>query len=227
MKKNILIVEDEPSIVTLIQYNIMQADFGAEVAFNGEEAIEKALTGSFDLIVLDLMLPKIEGIEVCQMLRQKGNVTPIIMLTAKDSEHDKIQGLELGADDYLTKPFSPKELIARINAVLRRTANQIGKEDKIQIRDIVIHPEKYEAFIKGEALSLKRKEFELLLYLMRHKNQILSRSTLLQAIWEFDFMGDTRIVDVQISNLRDKIELDTKKPTYIKTVRGFGYKLEE
>jgi len=227
LKQNILIVEDEPSIVTLIQYNLIQAGYTTEVAFNGQEAMDKLEVDSYDLIVLDLMLPKINGIEVCRKLRQREDFTPVIMLTAKDSEYDKIHGLEVGADDYLTKPFSPKELIARIKAVLRRLDTYTEHEDKLQVGDIEMYPERFEAFFKGELLSLKRKEFEVLLYLIRHKNQILSRSTLLQAIWGFDFVGDTRIVDVQISSLRDKIEVDTKKPTYIKTVRGFGYKLED
>lgn len=205
----------------------MQAGFNTEIAFDGEEAIKKAQTNSYDLIVLDIMLPKKDGIEVCRTLRKQENFIPIIMLTAKDTEYDKIHGLEIGADDYLTKPFSPKELIARIKAVLRRADKYEKKSDKLQVGDIELYPEQFEAFFKGEPLSLKRKEFELLHYLMRHKNQILSRSTLLQAIWEFDFLGDTRIVDVQISNLRDKIEEDTKNPIYIKTVRGFGYKLED
>lgn len=227
VESHILIVEDEPSIVTLIQYNLTQAGFLTEVAFNGEEALEKMATKTYDLIVLDIMLPKKDGVEVCRQLRQEQNLTPVIMLTAKDTEYDKIHGLEIGADDYLTKPFSPKELIARIKAVLRRTGRDGQTAKRLHVGDIEIYPERFEAFLKSEPLSLKRKEFEVLLFLMRHQNQILSRSTLLQAIWEFDFVGDTRIVDVQISNLRDKIEADSKKPQYIKTVRGFGYKLEE
>lgn len=226
MESHILIVEDEPSIVTLIQYNLTQAGFITDVAYNGEEALKKLTEKTYDLIVLDIMLPKVDGVDVCRQLRRDENLVPIIMLTAKDTEYDKIQGLEIGADDYLTKPFSPKELIARIKAVLRRTGMDGRVPKQLQVGDIVIYPERFEAFLKSEPLTLKRKEFEVLLFLMRHQNQILSRSTLLQAIWEFDFVGDTRIVDVQISNLRDKIEADSKKPQYIKTVRGFGYKLE-
>lgn len=232
LSRTILIVEDEPSIVTLIKYNLEKEGFTTEVAMNGESAIKIAESNpEIDLIVLDLMLPKMDGIEVCKTLRMNQNFVPIIMLTAKDAEYDKIHGLEMGADDYLTKPFSPKELIARINAILRRTELQTNEENNeaasINIGDLEIYPKKFEAYFKGELLELTRKEFELLVYLAEHKGQILSREQLLSSVWDYDFVGDTRIVDVQVSHLREKIEEDTKHPQYIKTVRGFGYKMED
>lgn len=232
LTRTILIVEDEPSIVTLIKYNLEKEGFITEVAMNGESAIKIAESNpEIDLIVLDLMLPKMDGIEVCKTLRMNQNFVPIIMLTAKDAEYDKIHGLEMGADDYLTKPFSPKELIARINAILRRTELQTNEENNeaasINIGDLEIYPKKFEAYFKGELLELTRKEFELLVYLAEHKGQILSREQLLSSVWDYDFVGDTRIVDVQVSHLREKIEEDTKHPQYIKTVRGFGYKMED
>ncbi len=229
LSRTILIVEDEPSIVTLIKYNLEKEGFSTEVALNGEDAIKLAESKpEIDLIVLDLMLPKIDGIEVCKTLRKNNNFVPIIMLTAKDAEYDKIHGLEMGADDYLTKPFSPKELIARINAILRRTNRKLeDKSTSIKIGELEIFPKKFEAYFQGELLELTRKEFELLVYLAEHKGQILSREQLLSSVWDYDFVGDTRIVDVQVSHLREKIEEDTKHPKYIKTVRGFGYKMED
>lgn len=229
LSRTILIVEDEPSIVTLIKYNLEKEGFSTEVALNGEDAIKLAESKpEIDLIVLDLMLPKIDGIEVCKTLRKNNNFVPIIMLTAKDAEYDKIHGLEMGADDYLTKPFSPKELIARINAILRRTDRKsVDESTSIKIGELEIFPKKFEAYFKGELLELTRKEFELLVYLAEHKGQILSREQLLSSVWDYDFVGDTRIVDVQVSHLREKIEEDTKHPKYIKTVRGFGYKMED
>ena len=229
MERTILIVEDEPSIVTLIKYNLEKAGFLTDVVYNGEDAIKKTEENKFDLIVLDLMLPKMDGMEVCKTIRKNKNYIPILMLTAKDDEYDKIYGLEMGADDYLTKPFSPKELIARINAILRRTEQRTENAAPLvlEVGDIKVHPDRFEAFFKGDLLELTRKEFELLVYLIQHKGQILSREQLLSSVWEYDFVGDTRIVDVQVSHLRDKIEADSKNPTYIKTVRGFGYKLED
>ena len=229
MNRTILIVEDEPSIVTLIKYNLEKAGFLTDVVYNGEDAIKKIEKSTFDLIVLDLMLPKMDGMEVCKTIRKNNNYIPILMLTAKDDEYDKIYGLEMGADDYLTKPFSPKELIARINAILRRTEQRSENVAPLvlEVGDIKVHPDRFEAFFKGDPLELTRKEFELLVYLIQHKGQILSREQLLSSVWEYDFVGDTRIVDVQVSHLRDKFETDSKNPTYIKTVRGFGYKLED
>ncbi len=229
MEEKVLIVDDEQSIVTLLQYNIEKSGFKTDIAFSGLEGLEKASTGSYDLIILDLMLPGMEGTEVCKALRQKQIDTPILMLTAKDEEFDKVLGLELGADDYLTKPFSPKEVVARIKAILRRSKkrDETGNETYIKIAELMVYPQQYEASIKGETLTFTRKEFELLLYLAKHKGKVLSRDQLLSAVWNYDFVGDTRIVDVHISHLREKIEPDTKHPVYIKTIRGLGYKMEE
>ena len=231
MAQHILIVDDEESIVTLLKYNIEQAGFTTEVAYTGKDALDKANEQVFDLIVLDVMLPEMDGMEVCKQMRQKQVQTPILMLTAKDDEFDKVLGLELGADDYLTKPFSPREVVARIKAILRRVtyhSNSSEEErESFKIADLMVYPEQYEATVKGEGLILTPKEFELLLYLTRNKGRVLSRDQLLSAVWNYDFVGDTRIVDVHISHLREKIEPDTKKPVYIKTIRGLGYKMED
>ncbi len=229
MEEKVLIVDDEQSIVTLLQYNIEKSGFKTDTAFDGIDGLQKASSGEFDLIILDLMLPGMEGTDVCKALRQKQIDTPILMLTAKDDEFDKVLGLELGADDYLTKPFSPKEVVARIKAILRRSKTRESSEDQpfIKISDLLIYPQQYEATIKGDALSFTRKEFELLHYLAKHKGKVLSRDQLLSAVWNYDFVGDTRIVDVHVSHLREKIEPDTKHPVYIKTIRGLGYKMEE
>ncbi|MFD1067420.1 response regulator transcription factor [Oceanobacillus locisalsi] len=228
MDKEILIVDDEQSIVTLLKYNIENAGFTTDVAYDGEEAYEKASSNRYELIILDLMLPKLDGIEVCRKLRKNDMDTPILMLTAKDEEIDKILGLELGADDYLTKPFSPKEVVARVKAIIRRSQRPEGDYfQSLRIKDLTIYPERYEAEIKEELITFTRKEFELLYYLAKHKGKVISRDQLLSSVWDYDFMGDTRIVDVHVSHLRDKIEPDSKKPVYIKTVRGLGYKLEE
>jgi two-component system, OmpR family, alkaline phosphatase synthesis response regulator PhoP len=235
MKNKVLIVDDEPSILTLLQYNLEQAGYEVITAMDGVTGKELAEKEFPDLIILDLMLPKLDGMEVCKQLRQIKVMTPILMLTAKDDELDKILGLELGADDYMIKPFSPREVIARVKAILRRTQTQgqientREKEESnllIQIGDLRIAAEKYEAFFKDKQLELTLKEFELLLFLAQNKGQILTRDQLLRAVWNYDFAGDTRIVDVHISHLREKIEMDTKKPAYIKTIRGIGYKLE-
>lgn len=228
MGKRILIVDDEASIVTLLKFNIEQAGFETDVAYDGTEAITKTKSADFDLIVLDLMLPEMDGMEVCKHLRANKIDTPILMLTAKDEEFDKVLGLEIGADDYLTKPFSLKEVVARIKAILRRSEKtEEANSLSMQIGHLIIYPDRYEAEIKGEALTFTRKEFELLYYLASHKGKVLSRDQLLSAVWNYDFIGDTRIVDVHVSHLREKIEPDTKKPVYIKTVRGLGYKMEE
>ncbi|MCK1991816.1 response regulator transcription factor [Peribacillus muralis] len=235
MSKKILVVDDEQSIVTLLQYNLEQAGYAVVTASDGEEGLQAAVDIRPDIVVLDLMLPKMDGLEVCKQLRQQKINIPILMLTAKDDEFDKVLGLELGADDYLTKPFSPREVVARIKAILRRSqlqsdGSQAGHDQEdglVKLGDLKVFPDRYEAFFDEQQLELTPKEFELLLYLAKHKGRVLTRDQLLSAVWNYDFAGDSRIVDVHISHLREKIENDTKKPLYIKTIRGLGYKLEE
>lgn len=230
--KKVLIIEDELSILKLLSYNLEQEGYEVETAMDGQEGLEMALTNKYDMVLLDLMLPTKDGQEICREIRQEKNEVPIIMLTAKDSEIDKILGLEMGADDYITKPFSPREVIARMKAIFRRfdpsktNGDSEPKEEVITVGDLEIYPENYEVIVRGEAVELTPKEFDLLLYLARHTGRILSREQLLNAIWNYDFAGETRIVDVHISHLREKIEENTNKPEYIITARGFGYKLE-
>lgn len=232
--KKVLVVDDEQSILTLLTFNLEKEGYAVDTAMDGQDGFDMAVSNEYDFIILDLMLPKKDGMDVCRELRQEKVETPILMLTAKDDELDTIIGLELGADDYMTKPFSPREVLARMKAIFRRGKGENDAADKedeaeevIEIGEIEIFPEKYEVFIDGAPIELTPKEFELLLYMAKRKNRILSREQLLNAIWNYDYTGGTRIVDVHISHLREKIEKDTKKPLYIRTARGFGYKLEE
>jgi two-component system alkaline phosphatase synthesis response regulator PhoP len=225
----ILVVDDEPSIVTLMKFNLEKAGYEVITAEDGRQGLDLSLTEKPDLIVLDLMLPGMDRMDVCKTLRQEKVDTPILMLTAKDEEFDKILGLELGADDYMTKPFSPREVVARVKAILRRTQVQQAPDDAssvIKLGALEIHTDTYDVYARGEQLVLTPKEYELLLYLSNHKNKVLSRDQLLNGVWDFHYDGDTRIVDVHISHLREKIEADPKRPAYIRTIRGFGYKLE-
>ena len=220
------------SIVKLLQYNLEKEGYEVDVAMDGQEGFDMAKENTYSIILLDIMLPSKDGMDVCRELRQEKVDTPVIMLTAKDSEIDKIVGLEIGADDYITKPFSPREVLARMKAIFRRLEKQSSKpeqekESEIIFGDVQIYPDKYEVFVRGEKVDFTPKEFELLLYLSKHSNRILSREQLLLAVWDFDFSGETRIVDVHISHLREKIEDNPKEPQYIKTARGFGYKLED
>nr|WP_205762887.1 response regulator transcription factor [Aneurinibacillus aneurinilyticus] len=228
-----MVVDDEQSIVTLLEFNLQKAGFEVIKTGDGPTAVTLAETEKPDLIVLDIMLPGMDGMEVCKKLRMEKINTPILMLTAKDEEFDKILGLELGADDYMTKPFSPREVVARVKAILRRSGQQqepksagASDEQVITIGQLVIYPEKYEVVFSGNKLELTPKEFELLQYMASHPGRVMTRDQLLNAVWNYDFVGDSRIVDVHISHLREKIEEDTKQPKYIKTVRGLGYKLE-
>ncbi|MFC0557907.1 response regulator transcription factor [Halalkalibacter alkalisediminis] len=236
MSQRLLIVDDEESIVTLLQFNLEQSGYEVTTALDGAKALELAKNESFDMLILDLMLPEMDGLDVCKQLRQNKIMTPILMLTAKDDEFDKVLGLELGADDYMTKPFSPREVVARVRAILRRSQpviseNEVSKSSNqdqvIKFGEVEIYPENYEVLFKKQSIELTPKEFELLLYLANHKGRVLTRDQLLNAVWNYEFVGDTRIVDVHISHLREKIEANTKKPVYIKTIRGLGYKLEE
>ena len=233
MSKTILVVEDEISIATLLKYNLEQAGFTVLLAHDGKAGLQMALQEGPDLIILDLMLPILDGMEVCKELRSQKKNIPIIMLTARDDEFDKVLGLELGADDYMTKPFSPREVIARVKAVLRRftPAPVIEEVDMSEVfyeyGDLKVFPDRFEAFLGDETLEFTPKEFELLVYLLENKNRVLTRDQLLSAVWNYDFVGDTRIVDVHISHLREKIEENSRKPVFIKTIRGLGYKFEE
>ena len=238
--KKVLLVDDEPSIVTLLAFNLEKDGYEVTTATDGAEGYRLAISNPFDFIILDLMLPSMDGMDICKRLRQEKFDTPIMILTAKDDELEKIIGLELGADDYMTKPFSPREVLARMKAILRRANKAVPAEpvataqpeptedetEKIEVGEITIFPQLYEVHVAGELIEVTPKEFELLLYMAKRANRILSREQLLNAIWNFDYAGETRIVDVHISHLREKIEKDTKNPQYIRTVRGFGYKFE-
>ncbi|EIE3751145.1 response regulator transcription factor [Staphylococcus pseudintermedius] len=231
MAQRVLVVDDEQSIVTLLKYNLEQSGYVVEVAQDGEEALQKEKETKPDLIVLDVMLPKKDGIEVCKTIRSGKNQVPILMLTAKDDEFDRVLGLELGADDYMTKPFSPREVVARVKAILRRSSlvNHVQKEEEdedIVIGSIRIRPDFFEVYRNDELLELTPKEFELLLYLVERQGRVITREHMLNSVWNYEFAGDSRIVDVHISHLRDKLEENPKQPQFIKTVRGLGYKLE-
>ena len=232
MSQKVLVVDDEQSIVTLLKYNLETAGYIVDVAYDGEEALKKVKEVKPELIVLDVKLPKKDGIEVCKTIRSDKNLVPILMLTAKDDEFDRVLGLELGADDYMTKPFSPREVVARVKAILRRSqiANEVVKDDvddeDIVIDNIRIRPEFFEVYRDDTLLELTPKEFELLLYLIERQGRVITREHMLNSVWNYEFAGDSRIVDVHISHLRDKLEENPKQPKLIKTVRGLGYKLE-
>ncbi|WP_323704608.1 response regulator transcription factor [Mammaliicoccus sp. Dog046] len=230
MSQKVLVVDDEQSIVTLLKYNIEQAGYQVIVAYDGVQALEKVNDEKPDLVVLDVMLPEKDGIEVCKTIRSDKNQVPILMLTAKDDEFDRVLGLELGADDYMTKPFSPREVVARVKAILRRVgqveSNQLDDDEDIILGAIRIRPDYFEVYRNDELLELTPKEFELLLYLIERQGRVITREHMLNSVWNYEFAGDSRIVDVHISHLRDKLEENPKQPQFIKTVRGLGYKLE-
>lgn len=229
MTTRILVVDDESTIRTLIEYNLTQEGFTVDTAEDGDEALTKAEHAEYDLILLDLMLPGKDGLAVTKTLRQEKNATPIIMLTAKDSETDKIVGLELGADDYVTKPFSVKELLARIHAVLRRVEvpdQAVAAEGHIvHFGPLTVDIDGLQASLNGAPLTLTPKEFDVLAYLVQRPNRVISREHILDAVWGVDYPTETRTVDMQISHLREKIEPNPKDPQYLQTIRGFGYKL--
>ncbi|MCY9515205.1 response regulator transcription factor [Paenibacillus apiarius] len=229
MKSKILVVDDEPSISTLIEYNLKLAGYDVLCVYDGEAVFDVLATYRPDLIVLDRMLPKSDGLEVCRKLRELNNMVPIIMLTAMQDVGDKIHGLDNGADDYMTKPFSPQELISRIQAVMRRIRSLPLSDDGriFEIGCLTVMADQREVELNGRKVELTPKEFELLVFLCRHRGKVLSRQQLLQGVWDYHFLGDTRIVDVHISHLRDKIEKNARSPEYIMTIRNVGYKLTE
>ena len=228
MAKKVLVVDDEKPISDIIKFNLEKEGYEVVVAYDGEEALEKVEDDSPDLIILDLMLPKIDGLEVAKRVRAKHS-TPIIMVTAKDSELDKVLGLELGADDYVTKPFSNRELVARVKANLRRqeavTTATDNRTADIKVGDLIIHPDAYTVTKRGENINLTRREFELLHYLARHLGQVINRDHLLQTVWGYDYFGDVRTVDVTVRRLREKIEDNPSHPEWLVTRRGVGYYL--
>ncbi len=227
-KKKILVVEDEKSISDIIKFNLEKEGFAVYTSYDGEDALVKQVTYDPDLILLDVMLPKLDGFTVCKKVREKSNI-PIIMLTAKEEEVDKVLGLELGADDYMTKPFGMRELLARIKANIRRASLTLGPDiDQSQsnVRDfgnLTIDLNRYEIRKNGEILELTLREFELLRYLAEHENKVFSREQLLEEVWGYEYYGDIRTVDVTVRRLREKLEDDSSNPRYIMTKRGIGY----
>jgi phosphate regulon transcriptional regulator PhoB len=223
--KHILVVDDEADLVELVSYNLRKDGFIVDSASDGETALTKVRKGKYDLAILDLMLPGIQGMELCRILRNDSKTArlPIIMLTAKGEEVDRIVGLEMGADDYMTKPFSPRELIARVKAVLRRSTEKPVHEKILKTGDIEIDTERYTVSIKGKPVKLSATEFKLLLFLAERKGKVFSRGQLLDAIWRDEAFVEPRTVDVHIRRLRANIEEDPTHPGYIKTMRGIGY----
>lgn len=225
-KIKILVVDDEADLVELVSYNLKKEGYVVEPAFDGEEALSKLKKKHYDLLILDLMLPGIQGMELCRIIRNDPKIArlPIIMLTAKGEELDKILGLEMGADDYMTKPFSPRELVARVKAVLRRSAvEKPSGEGMLKIGKLEIDREKYTVSLKGKPVKLSATEFKLLLYLVERKGKVFSREQLLDAVWSDEAFVEPRTVDVHIRRLRSQIEDDPARPRYIKTLRGIGY----
>ncbi len=225
----ILIVEDDRNLLDTLKYNLRKDGYSTVAAVDGAEALYIARREKPDLIILDIMLPKLSGFEVCRILRKEMTV-PILMLTAKTEEVDKVVGLEIGADDYMTKPFSMRELLARLGAMLRRvdmSKQQLASEKRIlKIGDLEVDLGRHQAFHKGSRLDLTPKEYDLLVFLATNKGLVFSREQLLEKVWGYDFAGDTRTVDVHIRWLRQKIERDPARPEHLVTVRGTGYKLE-
>jgi two-component system, OmpR family, response regulator len=232
-QNKILIVEDDKTLLDVLRYNLVKEGYKVATAFDGLQGVETARAEKPDLIILDLMLPQMDGLEVCRVLR-KDMIVPILMLTAKAEEIDKIVGLEVGADDYMTKPFSMRELLARIRAMLRRTEmlkQNVNKSEVSEVQiicagDIEIDLSRHMVQNKGLPVDLNPKEFDLLVFLVRNQEQVFNRDTLLAKVWGYDFAGDTRTVDVHIRWLRQKIEDDPDFPRYLVTIRGVGYKFE-
>lgn len=231
MTQRLLVIEDEPTLSRLLSYNLTSEGYEVVVEDHGQTGCETAVHQEFDLILLDLMLPGMNGFEIMSKLRSEGVMTPVIILTAKNAEEEVVQGLKSGADDYITKPFGVAELLARVAAVLRRSTGQEEREkpapqenSQIVLGALTIFPEKYEVTLNGEAITLRPKEFEVLLYLARKPGVVMTRDDLMNAVWGFDYIGGQRTVDVHVSSLRKKLELDPQS-VHIDSIRGVGYKL--
>jgi len=224
MASRILVVDDEKPIADIIKFNLEREGYEVAAAYDGREALALADSQRFDLIILDIMLPEVDGFQVCRTIRARSAV-PILMLTAKGEEVDKVLGLELGADDYVTKPFSPREVLARVRALLRRATGTVGPSEaqEIRVADLRIDAASYQVFRGDDEIDLTFREFELLKYLAGNCGQVITRETLLQDVWGYEYPGDVRTVDVTIRRLREKIEDDPRSPRYIHTKRGVGY----
>jgi two-component system response regulator ResD len=224
---SILVVDDEPTIAEVVSRYLERAGYRTTIAGDGLEAIEAAASERPDLVVLDLMLPGIDGLEVMRRLReQHAEPTAVILLTAKGEESDRVIGLRLGADDYVVKPFSPAELVARVDAVLRRIDSTPVREAPIELSDMTIDPGARRVFVRGEEVQLTQREFDVLLFLARHPGQVFSRNQLMDAVWQYSFYTDTSTVTVHIRRLRAKIEADPEQPQHIQTVWGVGYRFQ-
>jgi DNA-binding response OmpR family regulator len=226
MKQKILVVDDEPDAVELIEFNLKGAGYDVVRASDGDEALKKARMTLPDLIILDLMLPEVDGMEVCKLLRrdQKTSGIPVVMVTAKAAEIDRVLGLELGADDYVTKPFSPRELVLRVKRLLRTGEKQEQKSDRVEWKELVIDVPRHQVTIKGKAIELTATEFKLLTVLAQRKGRVQSREQLLHDVWEYDNLIDTRTVDTHMRRLREKLGPAAR---YLDTVRGVGYRFVE
>ena len=230
-KKKILIVEDERAIVEILKFNLAREGYETLEALDGEAGLQLGLTGDPDLILLDVMLPKMNGFDICAKLRDAGSTVPIIMLTAREEETDKVFGLEAGADDYMTKPFSMRELLARVRANIRRRSLDLNARKSvgklIEAKGLTIDPATFSVMRNGQAVDLTQKEYDLLLSLIQERGVVFSREDLMQKVWNYDYYGDMRTVDVTVRRLREKIEDDPGKPTRILTRRGAGYYFSE
>ena len=230
-KKKILIVEDERAIVEILKFNLAREGYETLEALDGEAGLQLGLTGDPDLILLDVMLPKMNGFDICAKLRDAGSTVPIIMLTAREEETDKVFGLEAGADDYMTKPFSMRELLARVRANIRRRSLDLNARKSvgklIEAKGLTIDPATFSVMRNGQAVDLTQKEYDLLLYLIQERGVVFSREDLMQKVWNYDYYGDMRTVDVTVRRLREKIEDGPGKPTRILTRRGAGYYFSE
>lgn len=224
----ILLVEDEASLAESVRYNLEREGFRVTVAPDGRAGLERFRAEAPSLVILDLMLPEMSGLDLCKVIREESQI-PIIMLTAKDSEADKVAGLELGADDYVTKPFSVRELVSRVRAQLRRAgmAGSVAGNEVLSGGPVVLDPERHEVRVRGELVSFPPKEFSLLHLLLARKGRLLTRHMMLEEIWGPDYYGDTKTLDVHVKRVREKVEEDPRKPQHIQTVRGLGYKFIE
>lgn len=221
--KKILVVSDDPSIVTLMTFHLEKAGYKTIIATDGKSALTKVEQEKPDLILLDAMFPELVGLEMVKQLRHERKNFPIVMFMTRDHEVQKMIDIHLGGDEVVIKPFSPRDVVAHVKALLRSN----GDDDFIQVGEIRIDPKTYLVLVKEQQIEVTTKQYELLLYLVRNKGRVLTREQLLQHVWNFDYLGDSRIVDVHISHLREKIEENPKQPKYIKTIRGLGYKFEE